>query len=337
MSIARYIKTIGRGSHGARSLSADDAHDLMSQVLDARVTDLEIGAFAIAMRIKGETVAELAGFLAAAHERCIVIGGGASAAARRTATPTLVLPSYNGSRRIANLTPLLALLLAKHGVNVLVHGPRSDATRVTTADIFEALGLPLASDAPAVEAAWRRGEPAFMQTEALCPPLARLLAVRDVVGLRNPAHTIAKLLGTGTATKEDRAFRVVNFTHPEYGVRLAEFLTATDADAMLMRGTEGEPVADARRLQKLDVYIAGALQAALSVPGQSGVTTAVPALPERDASATATWIRSVMGSGGIGSDIDSERAVPGPLSAQIECLTHALDAMTAADACRATP
>ena len=331
MGIARYIKTIGRGSHGARSLSAEDAHDLMSQVLDARVTDLEIGAFAIAMRIKGETVAELAGFLGAAHERCIAIGDGASAAAHRTAWPTLVLPSYNGSRRIPNLTPLLALLLAQRGVNVLVHGPRSDATRVTTADIFESLGLPLASDAPAVEAAWRRREPAFMRTEALCPPLARLLAVRDVIGLRNPAHTIAKLLGIGTATGEGCAFRVVNFTHPEYGLRLAEFMAATGANAMLMRGTEGEPVADARRLQKLDVYIAGSLRADLSVAGQGGTTTDVPALPERDAFATATWIRSVMGSG------DSDSAVPGPLSAQIECLTRALDALTAADASRMAP
>ena len=71
MSIASYIKEIGRGKDGARSLTAAQAHDLMSQVLDGRVTDLEIGAFAMAMRIKGESVDELAGFLDAVHERCI--------------------------------------------------------------------------------------------------------------------------------------------------------------------------------------------------------------------------------------------------------------------------
>ena len=54
MSIASYIKEIGRGRDGARSLDREQAHDLMSQVLDGRVTDLEIGAFALAMRIKGE-------------------------------------------------------------------------------------------------------------------------------------------------------------------------------------------------------------------------------------------------------------------------------------------
>ena len=60
----------------------------MSQVLDGRVTDLEIGAFAIAMRIKGETVAELAGFLDAAHERCIPVRtGGRPSCCRRTTAP----------------------------------------------------------------------------------------------------------------------------------------------------------------------------------------------------------------------------------------------------------
>ena len=49
MSIATYIKEIGRGKEGARALTQEQAHDLMSQVLDGRVTDLEIGAFAIAM------------------------------------------------------------------------------------------------------------------------------------------------------------------------------------------------------------------------------------------------------------------------------------------------
>ena len=56
MGIAQYIKEIGRGSAGARSLDIDQARDLMGQVLDGQVSDLEIGAFALAMRIKGETV-----------------------------------------------------------------------------------------------------------------------------------------------------------------------------------------------------------------------------------------------------------------------------------------
>ena len=156
-----------------------------------------------------------------------------------------MLPSYNGSRKIPNLTALLAMLLAQHGVQVLVHGPARDPARVTTAEIFHDLGLPCATSAADVADGWSRREPVFVRTDVLCPALARLLDVRRVVGLRNSGHTVAKLL----AGCQGPALRVVNYTHPEYGSLLAEFLATTQASALLMRGTEGEPVADARRLQ----------------------------------------------------------------------------------------
>ncbi|MEY4341972.1 MAG: Anthranilate phosphoribosyltransferase, partial [Pseudomonadota bacterium] len=55
MAIGQYIKDIGRGREGARALDRLQAADLMGQILDAQVSDLEIGAFCLAMRIKGET------------------------------------------------------------------------------------------------------------------------------------------------------------------------------------------------------------------------------------------------------------------------------------------
>ena len=62
MAIGHYIKEIGRGRDGARPLDRAQAADLMAQILDAQVSDLEIGAFCLAMRIKGETPEEMAGF-----------------------------------------------------------------------------------------------------------------------------------------------------------------------------------------------------------------------------------------------------------------------------------
>ncbi len=307
MGISGYIREIGRGKEGARSLDRAQARDLMGQLLDGRVTDLEVGAFALAMRIKGESVAELAGFLDAVDERCIGLHTGA---------PTVVLPSYNGSRRLPNLTALLAMLLAQDGIAVLVHGPAHDAARVTTAEVFRDLGLACANDAVDVSAAWQRREPVFMRTETLCPPLARLLAVRAVVGLRNSGHTIAKLL---PAFRGGQVLRVVNYTHPEYGTLLGEFLAVTMADALLMRGTEGEPVADARRRQKLDVFIAGVARPELSLPAQEGVLTELPALPRsNDAAATARAIQDV---------VNGALAAPRAIAAQVDCLRRALAAL----------
>lgn len=308
MTIASYIKEIGRGKDGARSLTEAQAHDLMSQVLGGRVTDLEVGAFALAMRIKGETRHELAGFLRAAHERCIEI---------RPRRPTILLPSYNGARKLPNLTALLALLLAQEGTPVLVHGPASDPGRVTTGSIFHDLGLPTARDANEVRNGWARREPVFMATEDLCPPLARLLDVRWVIGLRNPGHTVAKLLDP---TVGSQALRVVNHTHPEYGAALTAFLQRSHANAMLLRGTEGEPVADPRRLPRLDLFLDGELRADLSAPGQEGVLTELPVLPRSiDAATTAVYIQSV---------VSGEKPAPGPLVRQVDCIRGALQALT---------
>ncbi|NBY08969.1 MAG: DNA-binding protein YbiB, partial [Betaproteobacteria bacterium] len=67
MAIAHYIKEIGRGKEGARSLSREQSCDLMLQILNGGVSDLEIGGFCLAMRIKGETTQEMLGFLDAVH------------------------------------------------------------------------------------------------------------------------------------------------------------------------------------------------------------------------------------------------------------------------------
>ena len=103
MGISQYIKEIGRGKQGARSLSRAQATDLFGQILDGTVSDLELGGFCLAMRIKGETAQEMAGFLDAMAARLNHVPAGDK--------PLVVLPSYNGARKLPVLTPLLALLL----------------------------------------------------------------------------------------------------------------------------------------------------------------------------------------------------------------------------------
>ena len=307
MAIAKYIKEIGRGAAGARSLSQDAAADLMQQVLAGTVSDLEIGAFALAMRIKGETVDELLGFAQATHATCLSLPSD---------RPVVVIPSYNGARRLPNLTPLLAMRLAQEGARVLVHGPRHDPTRVTSAQIFEALGLPPVDSAAAVQERWARQQPAFITTETLSPALQRLLDVRWVVGLRNSGHTIAKLLGP---CRTGASLRVVNYTHPEYATLQSQFLAHIGANAMLLRVTEGEPVADPRRAPKLVVFVGGALDPALSRVAQDGVLTELPLLPRScDAATTALYIQSV---------VSGEKPAPGPLVQQVDCLVRALAAI----------
>ncbi|PXW93294.1 anthranilate phosphoribosyltransferase [Sphaerotilus hippei] len=305
MSIAPYLKIIGRGKEGARALDRAQALDLMQRILEGRVSDLELGGFALAMRIKGESAQELDAFVEATMQHTLALA---------SATPAVLLPSYNGARKLPNLTPLLALLLARRGVPVLVHGPIADPGRVTSAAVFDALGLPPVADADAVQARWAAGQPAFIALEVLNRPLAQLLAVRQVLGLRNPGHTVAKLLPAVPG-----GLRVVNHTHPEYALSLSQYLRDSCADAMLMRGTEGEPVADCRRQRQFDVYLGGELRTDLGAEPQDGVLATLPELPEGiDAATTAAYIEDLLA---------GRAPVPAPIERQVDCLLAARERM----------
>ena len=291
MSISYYIKEIGRGKDGARSLSRAQATDLFGQVLDGTVTDLEIGGFCLAMRIKGETPEEMAGFLDAAHARL--------QRAPDNGLTTVVLPSYNGARKLPVLTPLLALLLAREGAAVLVHGTATEDKRITSEAVFAALGHPAAPRTETLGA----GDCAYLPTEVLSPGLKRLLDVRRAVGLRNPAHSLVKLMNPC----EGPALIVGSYTHPEYAVSMAQTFALVGAHALLLRGTEGEPVADARRTPQMDAFRDG--ERHLLQPAQEGSLASLPELPrEVDADNTAAYIRDVL---------DGRKPVPTPIALQV--------------------
>ena len=133
-----------------------DACALYRAMLDGRVSDLELGGILLSMRIKGESVDEIAGFLDAAEASFAPLQapGGQYA--------PIVIPSYNGARKMANLTALLALLLARAGAPVLVHGVTLDPGRVTTAEVLAALGVPACDSHAQAQDAMARGEVAFM-------------------------------------------------------------------------------------------------------------------------------------------------------------------------------
>ncbi len=312
MSIAAYLKDIGRGASGARALSAAAAHALMATVLDGRTAGAETGAFLMAMRMKGETLDELVGFLDAVHERCLPVP---------SSKPVVLIPSYNGSRKLPNLTPLLALWLAREGIHVLVHGPLAEPTRVTSAAILHDLGVPPILHPQDIARAWSRREPAFVPTGVLCPPLQVLLDLRRVIGLRGPGHTVAKMMNPVTGAP---ALRLVNHTHPEFGALMSAWAQREGIDAMLLRGTEGEPVADPRRLPRIDTWLGGALRPELCAAAQEGVLTELPLLPrDTDAAHTAVYLQEVL---------SGMRPAPAPLVRQAALVTAAVAVLQARSA-----
>ena len=296
MGISQYIKEIGRGKDGARPLTHEQAADLLGQVLDGTVSDLEIGGFCIAMRVKGETPEEMAGFMEALHQRLHLLPA--------SATATVVLPSYNGARKLPVLTPLLALLLAREGVSVLVHGTPTESKRVFSSEVLAALGVPAMTAIRKIAS----GEVAFAPTELLNPALKRLLDVRHLLGLRNPAHSLVKLINPALG----KSLVVSSYTHPEYAVSMAATFERVKANALLLRGTEGEGVADARRSPQMQGFING--QRVLLQESLRGTLPSVPDLPkEIDAASTAAYIRSVL---------DGSSPLPPSISQQVAHIMH---------------
>ena len=300
MGIGHYIKEIGRGKDGARSLTREKAADLIGQVLDSQVSDLEIGAFCLAMRIKGETPEEMAGFLDAVHARL-------HALSQLGQQPTVVIPCYNGARKLPALAPLLALLLCQKGVRVCVHGTPTENSRTTSFEVFEALGHKPLTHIDQAQAGLN-----IVATELLSPALKKLLDVRRVVNLRNPAHSLVKLMNPCQGS----ALIVSSYTHPEYAVSMAQTFKLTQASAFLLRGTEGEPVADARRTPQMDFFQGGSTQTVQAA--QTGALQSIPELPQPNAAETANYIEDVL---------KQNREVPEPIALQVQHILQALKSL----------
>lgn len=291
MGISQYIKQIGR-RNGGRPLTREQAADLFGQVLDGAASDLEVGAFCLAMRLKGETPEELCGFLDATHARLDLVP-----ASERS---LVVLPSYNGARRLPVLTPLLALLLARRGASVLVHGTATESGRVFAASVLRALDLHPLEQVRAIAA----GEAAYLPTALLNPRLAWLLEARQLIGLRNSGHSVVKLMNPCAGD----AVIVSSYTHAEYASSMAEVLETLGATALLLRGTEGEATADARRVPAMEGFRRGRRE--VLEERQPGSLATLPELPrEIDAETTAAYTQDVLA---------GRKPVPAAIAAQVE-------------------
>ncbi len=285
-SCAPYIKEIGRGKEGARGLTTEQACTLFSAMLSGQVSDLELGAVLLCFRVKGESTDELLGFCQAARQTLPLL-----LSFRAQGKPPIVIPSYNGARRRPNYTPLLAGLLAKAGHPVLVHGLPADPTgRVTTSDVFDALGWARCShpdrmDAE-LQAATLRQEPLFVDIHALHPGLASLIDKRAILGVRNSSHTIVKFL---QPFSHQEAVMLASYTHPEFWHLQRDVLARMDATALVLRGHEGEPVAHPQRTPRMDGVFNGH-STELDAGDATFVDTPDPH-PLKDAASTADMVK----------------------------------------------
>jgi anthranilate phosphoribosyltransferase len=278
-----YLKDLARGKNGSRDLTRAEARTLFSAVFAGELADVALGALLVALRVKGESLDELAGMMDALqpHIRPMELPA-------KRAIPVLI-PSYNGARKIANLVPLLALLLAREDVPVVIHGVHQEATRVGTFEILEALGHPCVANIDEAEERLDRVKLACVPVGVLSPDLAKLIDVRMAIGVRNSGHTLAKLM-VPNGVAPGAACRLIAVTHPDFMKLLRDYFTAAPANVFLMRGVEGEAVVRLHAPQPIEEMRAdGAPVTHLIADGDADYP-----LPSREAAATAQWTRDVL-------------------------------------------
>jgi anthranilate phosphoribosyltransferase len=184
---AAYVRILARGPGLSRSLTRDEARDAMRLVLAGEVEPEQLGAFLMLMRYRGESAEELAGLVEAARDTIRIPAN----------VPPVDLdwPSYADRHKQLPWFVLAALLLAENGARVLMHGIAGESEGfVTTRTVLAKLGIPVS---PTLEAAGcRLGVTgfAYVGLEALSPRLDELIALRPLLGLRSPVHSLAREL-----------------------------------------------------------------------------------------------------------------------------------------------
>ncbi len=199
---AQYVRIVGKGKNGARSLSYDEAYQAFGMILKNEVLDVQLGAFLMLLRVKEESVDELAGFVQATRDQLNF----------KTLDVDLDWSSYAGKRKHYPWFILAALTLAKHGYNIVMHGASGHTmNRVYTEQVLTYLGYPICQNDAEVEQQLQQQHFAYIPLDVISPILSDLIALRNVMGLRSPIHTLARLINPFNAKATLQAI-----FHPAY-------------------------------------------------------------------------------------------------------------------------
>jgi anthranilate phosphoribosyltransferase len=212
-----------------RDLTTDQARAAMSEILDGAASPAQIAGFVVALRIKGESVAELDGMLQAMLDAAELVELPSGA-------PVVDVVGTGGDRaHTINVSTLSALVLAGAGGRVCKHGNRAASSSAGSADVLEALGVRIDCGPEAVARCVAEAgigfcfAPRYHSAMRHAGPTRRELGIPtafNILGpLANPAGATRLMIGVADATMADR---------------MAGVLAARGADrALIVHGDDG--------------------------------------------------------------------------------------------------
>lgn len=171
-------------------------------ILKQEVLDVQLGAFLMLLRVKEESVDELAGFVQATRDQLNFA----------PLSVDLDWSSYAGKRKHYPWFLLAALTLAQSGYKVFMHGASGHTlNRLYTEQVLEYLGYSICQSEQDVQYELEQHNFAYLPLEAISPVLSDLISLRNVMGLRSPIHTLARLINPFNAKATLQAI-----FHPAY-------------------------------------------------------------------------------------------------------------------------
>lgn len=182
-------------------LSVDDAAAAMGRIMAGEATPVQVAAFAVALRAKGETPDEVAGLAQAML---------ALAPHVETPGPVVDTCGTGGDRAgTINVSTIAAVVVAGAGTVVAKHGNRAASSRCGSADLLEALGVNVALDPDGVSRCLRECGIGFMFAPVFHPAMAHAAVPRREMGvptffnflgpLTNPALPAGQVVGVADA------------------------------------------------------------------------------------------------------------------------------------------
>jgi len=227
---AQYIQILGKGKRGSRNLTQQEAEQAMSMILRGEVEPVQVGAFLMLMRVKEETAAEMAGFaLASRHSLKMP-----------TDFPSVELDwaSYAGKRRHLPWHVLSALLLASHGIKVMMHGMQVPGDeRVYTPAALAAMGIKTADSFTQAAQQLQQCNFAYISLNTMNPDLQHFIDLKNTLGLRSPMHSVVRMLNPASAPTS-----IMGIFHPGYDETHQGAAQLMEANNLaVFKGEGGEP------------------------------------------------------------------------------------------------
>jgi anthranilate phosphoribosyltransferase len=209
-----------------RTLSMDEARGAMGSVMDGEATPAQLAALLVALRMRGETVEELAGFAAAMRDRVV-----------RVDAPEGVVDTCgtggDGSGTF-NISTTAALVVAACGVPVAKHGNRAITSSSGSADVLDALGVRIDHDAASAGEALRDIGFAFMFAPGFHPAMKHAGPTRREIGVRTAFNLLGPLTNPAGARRQ-----VIGVADPSAAPRIAAVLQMLGAERALVVGGDG--------------------------------------------------------------------------------------------------